>query len=65
MAFDIYKQAKEVNADYYDPHTGITYCIQDYNAGKTPLGIDARRDGKIIGFVPLPADKSVEEGVDS
>lgn len=46
MGFNIYQQAKEMNADYYDHHTGYTYRIQDYNAG-------------------IPADTSVEEGVDS
>ena len=31
---DIYKQAEEVNADYYDNNTGYIYKIQDYNKEK-------------------------------
>jgi hypothetical protein len=65
MGFDIYKQAKEANADYYDYHTGYTYRIQDYNAGLTPLGIAVWEDNTYIGYVPVPADTSVKEEVDS
>lgn len=28
---DIYEQAKQMNADYYDFNTGYTYLIQEYN----------------------------------
>jgi hypothetical protein len=35
---DIFKYAKEFNADYYDPHTGNIYKVQNYNKCKK-LGI--------------------------
>ena len=35
---NIYDYAKEFNADYYDPHTGYIYKIQNYNNCKK-LGI--------------------------
>lgn len=31
MKKDIYEQAKEMNADFYDYRTGYTYLIQEYN----------------------------------
>jgi hypothetical protein len=31
---DIYKQAKEMDADYMDVNTGYIYKIQDYNKAK-------------------------------
>lgn len=31
---DIYKQANEMNADYYDFNTGYIYKIQEYNLAK-------------------------------
>lgn len=35
---DIFEYAKEFNADYYDPHTGYIYKVQDYNKRKK-LGV--------------------------
>lgn len=29
---NIYDYAKKNNADYYDPHTGYIFKVQDYNA---------------------------------
>ena len=28
---DIYEYAEKFNADYYDPCTGYTYLVQEYN----------------------------------
>lgn len=58
MAFDIFQQAREMNADYYDMHTGYTYAIQDFNAGLTPRGINVSDQyGRFIGFVKDPTYK--------
>lgn len=51
---DIYEQAKEMNADFYDYRTGYTYLIQEYNrAVKLGLPTPGIRvmdsDGNIIG----------------
>jgi hypothetical protein len=51
---DIYKQAKETNADYYDFNTGYTYLIQRYNREieqgiPTPGILVKDSDGIIIG----------------
>ena len=51
---DIYEQAKEMNADYYDYRTGYTYLIQEYNqAIKFGLPTEGIRvmdsNGNIIG----------------
>ena len=53
---DIFEQAKKMDADYYDIHTGYTYLIQEYNRAKRfglpTLGIRVLGpDGKIIGMV--------------
>lgn len=45
---DIYKMAKEVDADYYDFKTGYTYRIQDYN--------QAIRNGLPIRGIPVIDD---------
>ena len=39
---DIYAYANEMNylADYYDPHTGYTYKIQDYGIALKQLAVD-------------------------
>ena len=52
---DIYKYAKEYNADYYDFNTGNTYHIQEYNQainnGLPTLGIRVTGpDGNTIGY---------------
>ena len=55
---DIFKYAKEYNADYYEMSTGNTYHVQEYNRAKKfglPLpvpGIRVSRDGVDIGYVP-------------
>ena len=51
---DIYQQAKEMNADYYDYSTGYTYLIQEYNRavklGLPTPGIRVKDQfGNIIG----------------
>ena len=51
---NIYEQAKEMNADYYDFKTGYTYLIQEYNrALKLGLPTPGIRvmdsEGNIIG----------------
>ena len=51
---NIYEQAKEMNADFYDYRTGYTYLIQEYNrAVKLGLPTEGIRvmdsDGNIIG----------------
>ena len=52
---DIFKRAKEIDADYYEASTGNIYHIQDYNyAKKNGLpteGIYVSRDGQVIGIV--------------
>ena len=59
---DIYKQAEEMDADYYDPTTGYIYLIQEYNRAKklglpTP-GIKVKdSNGNIIG-VARPKEES-------
>lgn len=51
---DIYEQAKKVNADYYDTHTGYIYHITEYNRavqfGLPTPGIHVSCDGVTIGF---------------
>ena len=55
---NIYDQAKKMNADYYDPHTGYTYLIQEYNRaiklGLPTEGIRVVCNGDVIGVVPSP-----------
>jgi len=67
--FNIFELAAEVDADYWDPHTGYTYGIQDYVAGRTPLGIAVwDQDGKYVGYIPKPEPDvlfPLHEGVDS
>lgn len=52
---DIYKQAQEMDADYYDMNTGYTYHIQEYNRMKKFFNIDGKirvsdSTGKTIGY---------------
>lgn len=51
---DIYEQAKRMNADYYDMHTGYIYHIMEYNRavqfGLPTPGIRVSCDGVTIGF---------------
>lgn len=51
---DIYKQAEEYNADYYDFNTGYIYKIQEYNlAKKTDPEAKIRitdEEGNTIGY---------------
>lgn len=59
---DIFKQAAEMDADYYDFHTGNTYLIQEYNRAKRlglpTLGIRVvDPEGNIIGIVREESNK--------
>lgn len=53
---DIYKQAKEMDADYYDPSTGYIYKIEAYNRairfGLPTMGINIvdSNSGELIGY---------------
>lgn len=52
---DIYEQAKQMDADYYDLNTGYTYLIQEYNRairfGLPTPGIRVQdSNGNIIGI---------------
>ena len=51
--FDIYEWAKKNNADYYDPHTGYIYLVQEYNRavklGMPTSGIRVVDGGRVIG----------------
>ena len=52
---NIYDYAKHTNADYYDPHTGYIFKVQDYNAqvkfGLNPKGIAVYdTEGKFVGY---------------
>lgn len=52
---DIYKKAKEMDADYMDMNTGYIYKIQDYNRAKrmglpTPGIAVYDSDGNFIGI---------------
>lgn len=58
---DIFEQAEKFDADYYDPHTGYIYCIQQYNRCKklglpNPYGgmLVMDIDGNTIGVVREP-----------
>ena len=54
---DIIEYAKNYNADYYDPHFGYIYKVQNYNKCKN-LGIPTEGievidyQGNTIGYVP-------------
>ena len=56
---DIFKYAKEYNADYYDPYECVIYKVQNYNKAKR-LGLPNNvpgievvdLDGNTIGYVP-------------
>ena len=59
---DIFEQAAKMDADYYDPHTGNIYLIQEYNRAKRfglpTLGIRVvGPDGNIIGIVREEANE--------
>ena len=51
---DIYEQAKRMNADHYDSHTGYIYHIMEYNRavqfGLPIPWIRVSCDGVPIGF---------------
>ena len=57
---DIFKQAKQFDADFYDFNTGYTYHIQEYNHAKRlglPTdGIRVSCDGEYIGIVLEPEE---------
>lgn len=54
---DIFKYAKEFDADYYDPVNCQIYKVQDYNRSKR-LGLPVEGiavvdlEGNLIGYVP-------------
>ena len=51
---DIYKYASKFDADYYDPHTGYIYHVQEYNRairfGLPTIGIRVSENGVTIGY---------------
>ena len=52
---DIFKYAKEYDADYYDMSKGYIYHVQEYNRAKRlglpTEGIKVTRDDVLIGYV--------------
>ena len=56
---DIYKYAREYNADYYDPKTCVIYKVQDYIRSKRleqkTYGIEVvDLQGNSLGYIPEP-----------
>lgn len=66
---DIFEQAKKMDADYYDHHTGYIYHIQEYNRIKRfglpnihgGMRVSDAVTGEFIGIVREPKETKKEE----
>lgn len=61
---DIYSYAKSLNygADYYDPHTGYTYAIQEYGRAIKELNAD-KEDHHLTDGERKQYQESIDKGI--